>query len=116
MALKPEELKHQIYIQGPPVSTKDSVGGVSFSWTTILTSWAKIQPISTRESMLAAQSKSSITHRVTIPFANELDGIDGSWRIKTVVGNRIFSIDGVRNIDEANEVYEIVCTEGLKEI
>ena len=111
--LEARRLKKVIDLQRPE-STRDSVGGIATTWETVATVRAEILPISTRERLMAAQARSEITHRVTIRYDSRLSEMDGSWRIR--YGSRIFSIDGTpRNIEEANQYFEIVATEGAKD-
>lgn len=112
--LEARRLKHSVILQRPTV-TRDSVGGLSTSWESVAEVRAEVLPISTRERLLAAQAKSEITHRITVRYDSRLAGMDGSWRVK--FGTRIFSIDGTpRNIEEANQYFEIVAIEGLKQV
>lgn len=104
-------LRHLVEIQRP-INTKDAVGDVTTSYSTVASAWAAIQPLNTRDQLLAAQSRSSITHKIRLRHDLAILGMDGSWRIK--FGSRIYSVEGYpRNIDERNIYFEILCTEGL---
>lgn len=106
------DLKHRILWQRQ-TTTRDSSGDVTKTYTTMGGAWAKISPLSTSEKMIAAQTRSSITHRITQRYDPAFEDMDGTWR--GVYGTRTFIVDGIpRNLDEANQWVEIVATEGLK--
>jgi SPP1 family predicted phage head-tail adaptor len=105
-------LRHYIAAQQPSGS-RDAVGERVTNWTTVAYVYAQVDPLSTAERFVAEQIHSSVTHRITIRGDNsELSAFDTSWRF--LYGDRIFTIDGIRNIDEKNSKIECVCTEGLR--
>ena len=106
------KLKHSIILQSPG-GNRDSVGERVTTWTNVATVFASINPLTIRESFEAEQVQSSVTHKVVIRYDTAIAAVDHSWRI--LFGTRIFIIDGVRNILEENEMFELKCTEGLRE-
>jgi SPP1 family predicted phage head-tail adaptor len=107
-------LRHRVTLQKPAAGdNRDAVGEPQTVWETVGTYWASVVPLSTGERHLAAQSRTYVTHRVTLRYSSELAAIDGSWRV--VFGTRHLPIEGVRNIDERNREFELVCVEGMKQ-
>ena len=106
-------LRKYIAIQRP-ATTQNASGGFDTSWTTVISTWASIEPLSTRERLLAAQAQSEIDHRITVRYCDELASMDSSWR--ATWNSRVFAFDGVRNVGELNRYIEITAIEGLKQI
>lgn len=106
------KLQHSIILQSPG-GIRDAVGERVTTWTNVATVFASINPLTVRESFEAEQVQSSVTHKIIIRYDSAIAAIDHSWRI--LFGVRVFIIDGVRNIDEANEMFQLKCTEGLRE-
>lgn len=105
-------LRHTITIQ-KSVSTSDSVGDATLSYETVAVVRAEINPLSTRDRFLAAQSKSEATHRVVVRYDERLADMDGSWRL--LFGDRTFMVEGrVTNTNERNREMIIVAIEGLQ--
>lgn len=109
-------LRHRITVQKPSATaTADAVGEPTTPWVDVVTSYpAEVVPVSTGERHLAAQTRMSITHRVTLRYCEALAAIDGSWRV--VFGSRYLPIEGVRNLGEDDRLLELVCVEGLREV
>ena len=81
------------------VETRDSIGGVVRTWSTIATVWGEIRPMNSRETVANSQVVERITHFIKIrQYAN----LRTTWRVK--YGSRIFNITGIRNIDERGKV------------
>ena len=107
------KLKHQITLQSPQ-TTRDAVGEQVLSFTDVVTVPAEVTPISGREQFMAAQRQASTTHVVRIRYSSQVSAMDASWRI--MLGARVFVLDAPpRNIDEADVMLELQCTEGLRE-
>jgi len=96
-----------------PGGTTDSVGQRTTTWTLAAVVWGSIIPVKAETRLLAAQGHASTTHRIRVRASNQLHGIDGSCRV--VYGCRVFTIDGIINVDERNREYELLCTEGLRD-
>jgi len=106
------KLRHRVILQSPG-GERDAYGERQTTWTNEATVWASIEPLVAREQFLAAQSELSTTHRVRIRYSTEISGLTAAWRIK--FGVRILVIDGIRNIEEKNKEFELLCTEGPRE-
>lgn len=110
--MKSGQLRHRITLQSPS-GTRDAVGERSTTWTNVATVWASVEPLSTSERHIAAQAHTFLTHRVTIRYASVVSAIDASWRV--LFGDRVLTIEGVRNLNERNITLELVCTEGERQ-
>lgn len=108
------KLKHYITFKKPGNYGRDASGEKVMTFATVFSCYARVEPVSTYERDLAEQAHSARTHRVTCRPCPELVDLDGSWIIE--YGTRIFSIEGIRNIDEADRTLEVVCVEGLKQV
>lgn len=101
-------LKHRVELQSPNTAP-DSAGWVGDDWTTVETVWSRIEPLSGREQMLAAQRQAETTHRITLRYSSEIAALDSSWRV--LYGSRAFVIDEVRNMGEGDRMFELICVE-----
>lgn len=107
------QLKHQVTLQSPE-TTRDAVGEQTLSFSTVATVPASITPIGGREQFFAAQRHASTTHLIQLRYSSQVAALDATWRI--LFGSRVFSIDAPpRNVDEADVMFELQCTEGLRE-
>ena len=85
----------------------DSMGQSVKRWKDKKTVWADFYPVRAGEYQEAEQKKrEEVTYKAKIRY---LPGIDASLRIR--FRERIFLIDRVINVDEANYKLEIECTE-----
>lgn len=112
----PNELKHFVMFQ-KPTSSRDAAGGATNDYSDVAGVFAKISPMSTNERMIAAQSRSEATHRLTIRYNPDLIDMDGSWRIywnKGGVDRYLMVVGFPRNLDERDEWVEVVANEGLR--
>ena len=96
-----------------PAGTRDAVGERTTTWVDVAQVWAAISPLSVRDLLAAGQTQSEVTHRVRIRYSASVAALDASWRV--VYGARVLVIGGVRNIDEADRVLELLCSEGVRE-
>lgn len=79
-------------------------------WVDWIEVWAKVEPLvvqtETREVTNAEQQQVTIRSRVRMRY---LPGLNEAKRIK--LGNRIFNIDSVMNVNEANREHRLLCIE-----
>ena len=106
------KLRHSVILQSP-TGSRDSVGERTTTWTDVDTVRASITPVKADERYIDPQIKGSITHRLRIRYGSEIAAIDSTWRVS--FGSRIFTINGVRDIEERKHDIELLCTEGLRE-
>ena len=104
-------LRHSVIVQSPG-GTRDAVGDVIDSWTSVAMVWASVEPLSGREALIAAQLHASTTHKIVIRYQSALSALTASWRI--LWGTRAFDITERRNLDERNRTLELICVEGLE--
>lgn len=96
--LTPSQLRHRITLQSP-VSTADTYGGYSLSWTDIATVWAQIIPETGGESLQHGRLLVTQSLKIRIRY---LDGIHSDCRI--LFEDRKFGIRAVINERERNEM------------
>lgn len=112
--LSASRLKHRVTLQAP-TGTRDGYGERVTTWTDIATVWAAVEPLSVRDTLAAQQINSEITHRVTIRYsAATFAALGPECRVK--LGSRYLPLVGPpRNLEEANVVIELLCSEGMRE-
>jgi SPP1 family predicted phage head-tail adaptor len=105
-AIDPGEFRTPLVLQSQNTTGKSTLGQPITAWTDVATIWAKVSPLSAREQWYAQQTHATTSHQVTMRYDSR---VTPTCRLK--MGDRIFNIDGSRNVDERN-VYMIVgCTE-----
>lgn len=63
------DLRHRVEIQEPSDS-RDAHGGITRTWNTVATRWARIEPLSGRELFQAQQVEARTRVRITMrPYA-----------------------------------------------
>ena len=102
------ELNKRIKIQFNTSASQDAHGNPVANWTTIDNGdlWASIKPISGSESYLATKVVANATHEIRI---RKRPGITTQHR--ATFKNRVFDINAVMNVDEANEQLLLICAE-----
>ena len=105
-------LRHRVTLQSP-AGSRDAVGERTTTWTNMATVWASVNPLSVRELLAAGQIQSEVSHRVRLRYADALAALDASWRV--LFGSRVLVIQGVRNIDERQREFELMCSEGIRD-
>lgn len=91
-------LRQRIDLQSA-VETRDAIGGVIRTWSTIATVWGEIRPMNSHETVANRQVVGRITHFIKI---RHYAALRQTWRVK--YGTRTFNITGIRNIDERGKV------------
>ena len=102
------ELRHEIQIQQPD-ATPDSRGlsAVPASWTTARTTRAMIYTAGGRETSMASQIISDVSHVVKVRWT--LTAIEAGYRV--VFSGRVFTVQYVENVYERNRVLLLYCVE-----
>jgi SPP1 family predicted phage head-tail adaptor len=92
---------------------KDSFGGQVQTWTTLKSVYAGIEALTGSEKLAAMSYSTDVSHRVTVRYdAIFLDPrVVATYRIQ--YGTRIFNIEAPLNVDEANRMIEMICSEGM---
>jgi len=65
------KLRHRVQIQ-ERVETKDAHGGITESWSTVVTRYASIEPLSGRELFEAQKASSEATVRIKMRYYSGL--------------------------------------------
>lgn len=99
-------LRNKIVIERETI-TKNNVGGYDSSWSTHLTPFAFIKPLSGSEVVRHRQLQSDISHKIYMRYEQDIIAKD---RIK--YGTREFQIRAVINIEERDKWLELICVEG----
>ena len=108
------DLRHRITLQQRSTVT-DSLGGHSDKWTSVLTVWAHIQPMSGRELLAAQAVRSETTHAIILRFHPMLSNPIEVSKMRVLYGTRIFNITGCVNQDERNRIIELSAFEGMNQ-
>lgn len=102
------ELRHKVTLQ-QEISKDDNHGGQVLAWADVATVWAKIEPISGTEAIVARQVQDSLTHKIWLRWR---PGVVAKMRL--LFGKRVFNIiEPPRNWDERNRMLELRCEEGI---
>ena len=99
--------RHRIQLQ-QATETRDATGGVTRTWTTIVTRWAEILPLRGDERFAAAQTEAATNVKIRIRYYS---AIDTTWRIYWPENGKYYNIESIVNIGERNFAMEINCIE-----
>ena len=81
--MKASNLKHRITIQHEKVTGQDPKTGKQISqWTDIVTLWAEVTDLSTRDQIAAKAAQSTIQARAKIRYSQTAKQITSSMRVK----------------------------------
>lgn len=89
------------------VMTQDEIGGYTSSYVDYYSCFVNIKPVKSYQKWQAEKLSLKVSHRITCRY---FDGIKSDDRI--MYNNRIFEVQEVINVDEANRFYEIIASEG----
>lgn len=109
LIINPGELLHSVVIQAPS-STPDTFGQsvTPATWTAVLTTWAAIYTAGGRETSMASQIVSDVSHVVKIRWSAAAT-LKANQRV--VFGVRTFTVQYVENVLERNRVLLLYCQE-----
>lgn len=104
------QLRHRIQIQHKVTGSpqQNAAGEPNTSWSTFLSVWASVDPVTGREPYLTQEHLNATTHKVKVRYR---DGITGAMRV--LFGDRVFDIKAVLNWGERNRELLLLCEEGL---
>jgi hypothetical protein len=107
--INPGELRHQVLIQQPQYGMPDSRGGsvTPSSFSTVWTARAAIYTAGGRETSLAAQIVSDVSHVVKMRWTNVT--IKPGYRV--LFSDRIFTVQYAENVLERNRALLLYCLE-----
>lgn len=89
-------------------ATRSATGNSEKIWITYATVWAAFRTLSGGERLAASQVGATLSHEITIRYDPSVKVL-ASHRF--VLGDRVFDIKDVRNVDERNEVIRMICME-----
>jgi len=98
-------LKHKIEIQ-TYIETSNDFGEVTKGYSTFKTVYASITPLAGKEYFASKQLNAEVSHKIECRY---LSGVLPNMRI--LYGARVFNIESVINIREANKTLQIMAVE-----
>lgn len=102
------DLRHRVTLE-QAVLTSDGAGGSTITWSPLKTIWAKIKPITGRETFERHKSETAMTHKITLRY----DGTPAPG-MRLTKETRCFRILSVIDLDEKNRWLQLdVREEGL---
>lgn len=103
--MKAGDLRHKVQIQNPTEAT-DSQGGAEFTWATVATVWAAIEPLSSREQSYRSEIQEIATHKVTMRYTALVTS-----RSRILFGSRVLDIVSRVSAEERGEQLVLICNE-----
>lgn len=108
LVLNPGELRHFVRIESPVYAAGPRGASVSpSSWEMVRTTWAAIYTAGGRETSMASQIVSQVSHVVKIRWSQ----VVARANYRVVFGGRIFVVEYVENVLERNRVLLLYCNE-----
>ena len=107
------QFRHTIRIEQRSLSV-DAVGQQVTTWTTLATTWAKIEAISAAEREVAGESRALISHTVTMRHQAAFDDPKFAVKCRISYGGRYLDIVSCYNLEERGRFDVLQCTEGMK--
>lgn len=104
------ELRHQIAVQ-QQTSSQSSSGAPQSSWSTVLTTMAKIETATGRELYSGDQFSAQVSHVLTIRWPGAGVQLQGGGNMRVVFGSRTFVLQFVNNVLERNRKVLLYCLE-----
>lgn len=99
------ELRERVAIQRV-TTTRDAIGGLIESWSTLTTVYARVQEMSAGEQYRRQQIQASASHKITVRYLNTIAPSDRIvWRERT------FQIRGITNPDMRRRFLDLACEE-----
>lgn len=89
IALPAGDLKYRVTLQRQ-VNTVNALGEEVPQWVDVVTVWADVRPLTTRQWVAAMQMQTSITHEVIMRWRP----VDVTWRLKLVERDELYDIVG----------------------
>ncbi len=108
--MKSRELRHRVTIQRPTLAQDTQSGDITQGWEDVVSVWAQISPVSTREFIAAQAAQSKVTTRIKIRYRM---GIDASMRVLHL--DKVYQIEGVLpDADSGLDYLTLACGEGVR--
>lgn len=106
-SLNPGTLRHRVQLQQES-TLPDSFGQPQSTWTTVLTTWARVEAISMREMFQSNQLVSQISHAITMRYQSTVPVAPG---MRIVFGNHTYKVQAINNIEERNIILRVLALE-----
>jgi len=103
--MKAESMHHRVIIQ-QATETKGAAGGLIKTWSTYISRWAAIEPLTGREFREAQKENAETNYRIRIRYAS---GVTPKMRV--LYGTKAFEILSVVNPLERNIETHLMCKE-----
>lgn len=113
-SLRAGQLNRRITLQAP-VAALDAYGVPTPGWTNVMTVWAAIEPLSSRERINAQSIASEISHQLTVRYSSALTDTRVVAGYRALYKGRIFNIHAALNEDEGNVLVTLLASEGLND-
>ena len=97
-------LKHKVTIQTYS-ETQNDFGEVLKGWVDLKLAYASITPLSAKE-FFKAGTHAEVSHKVELRYLKDV-----TPKMRVIFGVRVFTIESVLNIREANKSLQLICTE-----
>ena len=97
--------RHYVRLESPSYSQDDG-GDVLTNWVLEREVWADIQPSQSRENYQHGVMHGEISHMIYLRYTSD---INEDWRI--VYDDRVFEIQGIVNVQEANRILMVKAKE-----
>ncbi len=105
MALPLGAMRARLVLEAPS-ETPDGAGGVTRTFVARSALWARIEPLSAQERLVADSAGQVLTHRITLRWRA---GLDAAMRWRS--GARLFAIRTVMDPDERRRTLVCLCEE-----
>ena len=97
----------------------DGYGGETITWANTYTEYAIINSRNVREIFENGQLVSKVIHQMIIRHHSELSNTLSTAKLRISLGNRLFNVIGIRNLDstmksEGSDFQELTAIEGEK--
>jgi len=100
-------LRREIIIQ-QQVTTRDTHGQATQSWTTFATVQGAVEPLQGREFFAADQTNAETSVRIRIRY---LSGITQAMRVS--FNSKLYNIEAIINPQEKDRELQLMCSEGV---
>jgi SPP1 family predicted phage head-tail adaptor len=108
-------LRHRLVIQAKTLGSpsKTSTGASNYSWTTLMTVYGALEPLSGRRLESAQASWPQATVEALVRYRSEiLDADTNKTPLRISYGGRFFPIGKVLNVQERNRELRLLCSQG----
>lgn len=111
------DLRHKIIIRRPYTATtpgvqRNALGEIEPGQHHVVSTRAKIMPVSAREIINAASAEMTITHKVTIRYKAQVATLTSGTTIEHQ--RRIFHVSSIIDPENAHEELIMLCTEQMQ--